>query len=181
MKKTLFTFMALAMAFAVTSCQSEEELPLEEPSQEPENGIVFVDLGLPSGTKWATCNYGASSPTECGSCILFDSIPDGTPTQSEWEELMKYCHITSNGDGSVKIANPATYNRNDFIILPSYGGYYVDGDYRDTDTRYWFCNSLGYNEQRMISVNNVSADWRISSEYIGYTFKCFVRQVQRPQ
>lgn len=26
-----------------------------------------IDLGLPSGTKWACCNIGARNPTECGS------------------------------------------------------------------------------------------------------------------
>ena len=31
-----------------------------------DNGIEFVDLGLPSGTLWATCNLGASSPEESG-------------------------------------------------------------------------------------------------------------------
>ena len=31
------------------------------------NGHEWVDLGLPSGTKWATCNVGASSPREYGS------------------------------------------------------------------------------------------------------------------
>lgn len=30
------------------------------------NGHEWVDLGLPSGTKWATCNVGASSPEEYG-------------------------------------------------------------------------------------------------------------------
>lgn len=37
------------------------------------NGVIelpskyeFVDLGLPSGTKWATCNVGANSPEEAG-------------------------------------------------------------------------------------------------------------------
>lgn len=31
-----------------------------------ENGHEWVDLGLPSGLKWATCNIGASSPEEYG-------------------------------------------------------------------------------------------------------------------
>jgi len=31
------------------------------------NGHDWVDLGLPSGTKWATCNIGASTPTGYGS------------------------------------------------------------------------------------------------------------------
>jgi len=30
------------------------------------NGHEWVDLGLPSGTRWATCNVGASSPEEYG-------------------------------------------------------------------------------------------------------------------
>lgn len=30
------------------------------------NGHEWVDLGLPSGTKWATCNVGADNPEECG-------------------------------------------------------------------------------------------------------------------
>jgi len=30
------------------------------------NGHEYVDLGLPSGTKWATCNVGASKPEEYG-------------------------------------------------------------------------------------------------------------------
>lgn len=31
-----------------------------------DNGYDYVDLGLPSGTLWATCNIGASSPEEYG-------------------------------------------------------------------------------------------------------------------
>ena len=30
------------------------------------NGFEFIDLGLPSGTLWATANVGASEPTEFG-------------------------------------------------------------------------------------------------------------------
>lgn len=30
------------------------------------NGHEYVDLGLPSGTKWATCNIGANNPTDFG-------------------------------------------------------------------------------------------------------------------
>ncbi|MDE6294661.1 MAG: DUF1566 domain-containing protein, partial [Muribaculaceae bacterium] len=41
----------------------------EIPTPKPENtinGHEYVDLDLPSGLKWATCNVGASSPTEYG-------------------------------------------------------------------------------------------------------------------
>ena len=30
------------------------------------NGFEFVDLGLPSGTLWSTCNVGADNPTDFG-------------------------------------------------------------------------------------------------------------------
>lgn len=33
---------------------------------DPYNGHDYVDLGLPSGTKWATCNVGAKSPEDYG-------------------------------------------------------------------------------------------------------------------
>ena len=36
---------------------------LEDPTH---NGYKYVDLGLPSGLKWAKCNVGASSPEEYG-------------------------------------------------------------------------------------------------------------------
>ena len=34
--------------------------------EDPYNGHQYVDLGLPSGTKWATMNVGASSETDYG-------------------------------------------------------------------------------------------------------------------
>lgn len=33
-----------------------------------------VDMALPSGIKWATCNVGASSPEESGDCVAWGEI-----------------------------------------------------------------------------------------------------------
>lgn len=38
------------------------------------NGHEYVDLGLPSGTLWATCNVGASSPEQYGDCYAWGEI-----------------------------------------------------------------------------------------------------------
>lgn len=35
------------------------------------NGFEYVDLGLPSGTKWATCNVGADKETDYGLYFAF--------------------------------------------------------------------------------------------------------------
>ena len=42
----------------------------------------YVDLGLPSGLKWATCNVGASSPEDCGNYYAWGE----TETKSEYTE-----------------------------------------------------------------------------------------------
>ena len=46
------------------------------------NGHDWVDLGLPSGTKWATCNVGANSPTAYGNYYAWGE----TFTKSEYGE-----------------------------------------------------------------------------------------------
>lgn len=38
------------------------------------NGHAYIDLGLPSGTKWATCNVGAKSPEEYGYYFAWGEI-----------------------------------------------------------------------------------------------------------
>ena len=46
------------------------------------NGYEYVDLGLPSGLKWATCNVGASSPEEYGDYYAWGEIE----TKSKYDE-----------------------------------------------------------------------------------------------
>ena len=50
-----------------------EDLPLSDPTGEIE-GFEYVDLGLPSGTLWATCNIGSESPYECGYYFAWGEI-----------------------------------------------------------------------------------------------------------
>ena len=46
------------------------------------NGHEYVDLGLPSGLKWATCNVGANSPEEYGDYYAWGE----TYTKEEYEK-----------------------------------------------------------------------------------------------
>ena len=56
----------------------------EEKSFETSHGVIngheYVDLGLPSGLKWATCNVGASSPEDYGDYFAWGE----TETKSEY-------------------------------------------------------------------------------------------------
>ena len=72
--KTIATVM-LMMAFAA-SCTKPDELNNGGNNNGQNdtimdndsllNGYDYVDLGLPSGTLWATCNVGANSPEDIG-------------------------------------------------------------------------------------------------------------------
>ena len=69
------------------------------------NGHEYVNLGLPSGTLWATCNVGASRPEDYGSYFSWGE----TQTNSiyNWEtnkyfnggddKLTKYCNKSNHG------------------------------------------------------------------------------------
>lgn len=48
----------------------------EEPEipEDPYNGHEYVDMGFPSGVKWATCNVGATLPTEYGEHYAWGEI-----------------------------------------------------------------------------------------------------------
>ena len=39
-----------------------------------ENGFEYIDLGLPSGTMWATCNVGATKPEDEGLLFQFNRV-----------------------------------------------------------------------------------------------------------
>ncbi len=62
-------------------------------------GEGMVDLGLPSGTLWATCNVGASNPWEIGdSCTWVDAMDNSeqgwnVPKPINWIELNSNCYV----------------------------------------------------------------------------------------
>jgi hypothetical protein len=96
--KSLFSFILLLATCLVgsgvfCSCSKEDH--------------DYVDLGLPSGTLWATCNVGASSPAEYGDHFAWgETAPKSDYSWSTYkyfkspeEIITKYC--TSNDEGIV--------------------------------------------------------------------------------
>ena len=73
------------------------------------NGHEYVDLGLPSGTLWATCNVGAESPEEYGDYFAWgETAPKGTYSWSNYFDtndggttFAKY-----NNDGGKTVLDP---------------------------------------------------------------------------
>ncbi len=87
MKKLRF-FTALCCAAAVfAACEKDEA------ATGTANGYDWVDLGLPSGTKWATCNVGATSPEKYGNYYAW-----GETTTKETYSWNTYKYGTYNYD-----------------------------------------------------------------------------------
>lgn len=51
---------------------------------ETANGYPYVDLGLPSGLKWAKCNIGAKKETDYGYYFMWGSTTPNTKTECNW-------------------------------------------------------------------------------------------------
>ena len=58
---------------------------------ETANGYPYVDLGLPSGLKWAKCNVGAEKETDYGYYFMWGDIEDKSNADCSWESY-KYCN-----------------------------------------------------------------------------------------
>ena len=73
------------------------------------NGQEYVDLGLPSGLKWATCNVGATKPEEYG---CYYDWGETTTKSSYGLESYKWCN--GSDDTQTKYCSNASYGQNGF-------------------------------------------------------------------
>ncbi len=97
-------------------------------------GIEYVDLGLPSGTKWATCNVGASSPWGYGDYYTFDEAQNyNPPSEEQLKELKDKCQWEWVDWKGYKVIGPNGKS----ICLPAAGWRFSSGRYRGEDGSYW--------------------------------------------
>lgn len=82
------------------------------------DGYTWVDLGLPSGTRWATMNVGASTPEQAGQYFAWGETAEQDPKNYTWSNytysdgtattLNKYCKAASYGKRDDKKVLDAT-------------------------------------------------------------------------
>ena len=72
----------------------------------PTPGTDWVDLGLPSGVLWATCNVGASRPEDFGDYFAW---AETTPKPDYNWNTYRYCHV-ENEDGNPKLTKYCKYS-----------------------------------------------------------------------
>jgi len=84
------------------------------------NGHEWIDLGLPSGTLWATCNVGANTPEAYGDYFAWGETQPQASNTYNWSSY-KYCNGSYNT--LTKYCSNASYGNNGFtdtltVLLP---------------------------------------------------------------
>lgn len=91
-----------------------------------DNGHGYVDLGLPSGTKWADRNVGASSPTQYGNYYAWGETStksnyDGDTYRFYNNGITKYCTNSEYGKNGFK-DNKKELDLDDDVAHTQWGG-----------------------------------------------------------
>jgi hypothetical protein len=120
----------------------ELDATINEKTENPETPAEtheYVDLGLPSGLKWATCNVGASSPEEYGDYFAWGEVE--SKEYYDWSTY-KYCEGTDNT--LTKYCNNSSYGKDGFtddktILDPEDDAAHVNwgGTWRMPTTEEW--------------------------------------------
>jgi len=141
----------------------------------------WVDLGLPSGTLWATCNVGANSPEEYGDYfawgetkpkeeyswetyniagldVIYDTATENwgnewqTPSKEQFEELKKNCTVMWTTRNSVNGEQITSKSNGKSIFLPAAG---CVGEFpllAGSFGEYWSCTPLCRQHQLFIRI-----------------------------
>lgn len=119
------------------------------------NGFEYVDLGLPSGTLWATMNVGASKPSEAG--LYF-----------QWGDTSGYtADQVGTGDGQKKFASDESDYK--FGVYPNYTKYTTTDATLDLEDDAAHVNMGGdwhmpTPEQCQELIDNTTSEWTTSDD-----------------
>lgn len=124
----------------------------------------FIDLGLPSGTKWADTNFGSNTPYEYGKLFSFSDakkLSCKLPTHRQLSELTFYCKakwVTKNGINGCEFVGP----NNNSIFLPAAGRIEVSGLAMGQGNNgfYWSNENGGINPSSMAWNMMICEDWQ---------------------
>ena len=151
MKKIIYLLMSLSLVAFASCSDDDKDSPSSENGENGSNsgngnvsavsvfksgtqdGHDYVDLGLTSGTKWATANVGASTPQDYGNYYAWgETSTKSSSTKSYYgwsnykygriyDQLTKYCNSSSYGkDGFTD--TKTTLDLSDDAAAANWGG-----------------------------------------------------------
>lgn len=110
------------------------------------NGYSYVDLGLPSGTLWATCNVGAGTSEANGYYFAWgETAPKLSYSwnnykwcNGRWDQLTKYCNNSQYGFNGFT-DNLVVLQSSDDAAKSNWGGGWRTPTYEDWNELISFC------------------------------------------
>ncbi len=128
MKKLLFLSIICLTVLAIASCDKDST----ETSSTDGTDIIqegYVDLGLPSGTKWKATNE--TNPNDENNLYRYNEAKEkygsGLPTKQQLEELKDNCQwIWNDTRKGCKVVGPN--GKSIFLPLAEYDYHYCDGN-----------------------------------------------------
>ena len=114
--KRIYLIMAVIVAAMMMSCNPKDEDDNNNlngnnggggSGDNKINGYEYVDLGLPSGLKWATCNVGADKPEDYGDYFAWGET--GTKKEYTIENSLTYGQQMNDISGNAQY-DAATFN-----------------------------------------------------------------------
>ena len=113
------TQLDLENAIPTKVSQLENDVPyvsqLEFDNKLAKTAFTFVDLGLPSGIKWATCNIGASNPTDLGLLFAWGETEGYNSNERSFD------WTTYKFSPGVQVPNPWTVPLTKYNLQSEYG------------------------------------------------------------
>ena len=123
------------------------------------NGYDYVDLGLPSGTIWATCNVGADKPSDWGFYFQWGDTVGYTKEQIGTDNMFTWNDYKCNPSGDAETFTKYT---------TSGTALYLEDDAANANMgRDWHMPSP---EQISELINNTTSEWTTLDGVSGMTF-----------
>ena len=131
----------------------------------------WVDLGLPSGTKWKNANEVNVADTVYNFYTYDEAVAafgDALPTKEQWEELKDNCQWTWN-DSGYTVTGPNGHS----IVLPAAGGRYGGGGVDRVGSRgiYWSSTPGGSDVARALYFDSGEVRIGYDLRRIGYSVR----------
>ncbi len=151
-----------------------------------ENGYEWVNLGLPSGIKWASCNVGANQPEDYGNYYAWGEVtPKDDYSWSTYKyangslsTLTKYCSNASYGNNGFT-DNKTTLDLEDDAAYMNWGGNWrmptsVDVDELLDNCTWTWTTQNGVNGYRVTSKTNSNSIFLPAAGYRNGTSTLYV-------
>lgn len=143
------------------------------PAEELNDGVEYVDLGLPSGTKWAA-GYLKDKDGNTVYLPYDETAKLNIPTKEQYDELVNYCvHQNIVGGGTITGQRLIGRNGNyvDYAYVPKKVGPYLEYMSRAC---FWLIDTnedkVEYGNRRLTSDINNTNNLTPNTDFMGYGY-----------